>query len=104
MGVEKIRRKLAVAGPVTIGGDAGLQRSAANFVNPLSGDYLGIRWMGAGTAPGTANLGVANNGALALGNSAGTIRLGFIVNGTCYVMEGTAGGAVAFAAVNPAGG
>ncbi len=102
MGVTKVRRRLAVAGEVSIGAnaDATLERGAANFLRMKSGDYFGVN---AGTvAVGTVNLGVANTGAMQVGFNGATAQVGVIINGTCFVLEGTAGGAVTLVA-DPAG-
>ena len=110
MGVEKVRRRFAVRGSLVFGaaGDAGFQRKSANTIETLSGDILDLadRELRGGTISAalgtTSNLPTTKAGLIRLGFSAGTAQLGFVLNGTSYVMEGTTGGAVTMR-VNPAG-
>ena len=110
MGIEKVRRRLAVRGSLVFGaaGDVGLQRKSANLLETLSGDALDLssREIRIGTVIAalgtTTHLPTTKEGLLRVGFSGGSAQLGFVLNGTAFVLEGTTGGAVTMR-VNPAG-
>ncbi len=95
MGLEKVRRRMHVAGDVTLGAnaDAGLTRLGANIVGPKSGDTLGIN---TGTAAiGTADI-LVDGGLLLRQQAAGSPCIAFRnSSGTIYsLFFAAAGGAV----------
>jgi hypothetical protein len=95
MGLEKIRRRLAVRGNVSIGAnaDATLTRLGANVIGPATGDTLGLN---TGTAAiGTADI-LVNGGMLLRQQAAGSPCLAFRnSSGTIYSLHfAAAGGAV----------
>ena len=106
MSVFKIRERLAVAGTVTLGGDAVISRGAADRLDLGAGDSLNIpsgnMSIAGGTlnaasgttliANGTATLGTAltANGVIKIGTQGGTPAFGFQHNGTAYYILGVA--------------
>jgi hypothetical protein len=93
MGVDKIRRRAAVRGTLTIGanGDSGLQRMAANVIGPLTGDTLAVN---SGTAAiGTADLGGVAGAIVLRQQAAGSPCIAFRnSSGTVYSLYFAAGG------------
>ena len=121
MGVQKIRRALAVSGPIYLGSgaDVGIERSAAGTLRLLgsndaapgtidspailaptfSGAGAGILDMVAGeirtgTVDGAltnANMGTAKPGRLIIGQNGATIQFGFVHKGTAFIFSALAG-------------
>lgn len=94
--VNKLRGRTFLPTPTTIGGDAALQRSAANVLSPGSGDVISAV---DGTVPAlrvpnaTAFPVLANNGEFyAAAGNPGSARLYWRANGTTYFIN--AGGTV----------
>lgn len=90
MGWDKFRRKFNVAGNLTIGGDVGFTRTAANILSLISGDTLDLsgtaQRLRVPNATGTPTL--ANNGELVVVANPtyllGTARIYWRSNGTTY--------------------
>lgn len=94
MGVEKIRRQLAVAGAITANGGgtipAGDTLTISGALNAQGATSLRIPTVDA--ALGTSNMATASAGILIAGFSGGSPQLGVVINGSAFVLEGTVSG------------